>query len=295
MFGPIDLLQHQGAGVHAAPLGRPGAGRVIHRIARFRQHQAQGPAQRALGQALLQVVLEEQLVVDLPRQRGERRLWLQLPAYRVGRAGCVDQAEGIDAVVLRAGEAVTGFVTGRPLTKRCAFRVCGEERLQLGRVGFAGGLDRCAGQHLFVEPLGVADGKHRRVVHAGAPDLAVIGGQLNCQAADRYAGVRGERVGPADGETANDRHPWLAECACRGQAGCLAAGLEVTTDAKPLGVVLAVAGVVPGLGFEGVDDALRGQLRLAQPASGIREAGTCGQHHGADGGQAQGLGRAVQR
>ncbi|MNV80944.1 hypothetical protein D3C71_1745770 [compost metagenome] len=48
------------------------------------------------------------------------------------------------------------------------------------------------------------------------------------------------------------------------------------------------------LGFEGVDNALRGQRRLADPAGGIGEAGTKRQHDGADGGQAQRFGGPVQ-
>ncbi|MNJ61316.1 hypothetical protein D3C77_570980 [compost metagenome] len=51
---------------------------------------------------------------------------------------------------------------------------------------------------------------------------------------------------------------------------------------------------MPGLGFEGVDDALRGQAGFAKPAGSIGKGGARAQHHGADGGQAQGLGRAVQ-
>jgi len=247
-----------------------------------------------LGQALLQVVLEELFVVDLAGQGGEWRLRFQLPAYRVRGAVGVHQAEGIDAVVLGAGEAVAGFVACRPLAKCRALRVGGEKCLQLCRVWLASGRIWRTGQHLVVEALRCADRQHGRVVHAGTPDLAVIGTQLDCQAAHRYAGVRGERVGTADGEAADHRHSRLAESPCCRQARGLATGLEVAADVQALGVVLAIPRVVPGLGFEGIDDALWRQLRPAYPACGIGEAGAQRQQHGADAGQAQRLGRALQ-
>jgi hypothetical protein len=75
LFRTVNLLDHQGAGIDAATLCRPGLARVINRITGLRQGQAQGPAQGALAQALLQVVLQVVTVVDLALQGGERRLW----------------------------------------------------------------------------------------------------------------------------------------------------------------------------------------------------------------------------
>ncbi|MNI38294.1 hypothetical protein D3C73_924270 [compost metagenome] len=124
--------------------------------------------------------------------------------------------------------------------------------------------------------------------------MAVVGAQLNCQAAHRYARIGGERVGATDGEAADYRYPILGERACCRQRGGLAAGLEVAADAQAFRVVLAIARVVAGLGFEGVDDALRSQLRPADPACGVGKACAQSQHHGANAGQAQGLVRAVQ-
>ena len=87
-----------------------GQGRgVIHWVAGFGKHQAQRPAQRALRQASLQVVLQELLVIDLRRQRYERGLRFQLPAHRMADAAAILEQEGIDAVVLGAGEAVAGL------------------------------------------------------------------------------------------------------------------------------------------------------------------------------------------
>ncbi|MNN37999.1 hypothetical protein D3C81_1519730 [compost metagenome] len=170
-----------------------------------------------------------------------------------------------------------------------------EKRLQAGRVRFAGGRVWRVGQHLLVEPLRCADCQHWRVVHAGAPYLPVVGTQLNGQAAHGYAGIRRERVGTANGETAGHRHACLAEDARSRKVGGLPAGLEVAADAQALGMVLPVAWVMPGLGLEGVDDTLWRQPAFAEPAGGVGKAGACGQHHGADGSQAHGFRRAVQR
>ncbi|MNJ78431.1 hypothetical protein D3C77_761850 [compost metagenome] len=64
----------------------------------MRESQAQGPAQRALGQALVQVVLQVVAVVDLTFEGDERCLRHQAPTNKTAIAVAVDQGKGIDAV-----------------------------------------------------------------------------------------------------------------------------------------------------------------------------------------------------
>ena len=105
LFGGIDLFQHQGAGIHAAPLGRPGAGRVIHRIARLGQDQAQGPAQWALSQALLQVVLQD-LLCGVRDRVVVAVTFLAMLELMKRREIIVEQAEPWGAIVARATDAL---------------------------------------------------------------------------------------------------------------------------------------------------------------------------------------------
>jgi hypothetical protein len=63
---------------------------------------------------------------------------------------------------------------------------------------------------------------------------------------------------------------WLNTRAVENGAACPL--LEVTAHAQALGVVFPVAGVMAGLGFKGVDDALGRELGGADPAGGIGEA-----------------------
>ncbi|MCY1435998.1 hypothetical protein D9M71_521120 [compost metagenome] len=100
-------------------------------------------------------------------------------------------------------------------------------------------------------------------------------------------------VGAADGEATDHRYVALVEHPGSGQARRLPAAQEIAADAQALGVILTVAGVVPGLGFEGVDKALRGQALGADPAGSIGKAGGQGGKPEANGSQAQGAGATV--
>ncbi|MNZ63836.1 hypothetical protein D3C78_819900 [compost metagenome] len=169
----------------------------------------------------------------------------------------------------------------------------GEKRLDPRRVRFAGRRGRGHRQHLLIEGFRGVHRQYRWGVHAGAPDLAVVAAQLQRQAAGRHAGIGAVRVAATNRETADHRHPLLAEHPRPGQRCGLVTAEEVATDAQALGVIFTVAGVVPGLGFEGVDDAFRGQAFAADPAGGIGK--TCGQGAQAetDCSQAQGAGTTV--
>ncbi|MCY1173960.1 hypothetical protein D9M73_141450 [compost metagenome] len=208
-------------------------------------------------------------------------------------AATIDQTEGIDAVVGRVGETVRSLVILHPLAKRGAFRVLGEKPLHLGRIGLAGGRVGGHGQHLFIETLGRVHRQHRWGVHAAAPALAVIAGEFHRQAAGGHAGIGAEWVGATNGETAHHGHACLAEHPGTGQGLYQPAAGEVTAHAQAFGMVFPIAGVMPGLGLESVDNAFRRQACRPEPAGGIGKGGGQRGNPCAYGSQAQGAGATL--
>ncbi|MNZ68828.1 hypothetical protein D3C78_871040 [compost metagenome] len=169
----------------------------------------------------------------------------------------------------------------------------GEEGLHPRRVWFAAGRVRGHGHYLLVEGFWGAHCEHRRRIHASTPDLAIVAGQLQCQAPGRHAGVSAVRIAAANGEATDHRHPFLAEHARLGQRRSLLATEEVTADTKAFGVILTVSRVVASLRLEGIDNAFRGQAVAADPAGGIGKACGQGAQAQANCNQTQGAGSTV--
>ncbi|MCY1283742.1 hypothetical protein D9M70_326270 [compost metagenome] len=278
------MLDHQGAGVHLAAVRGPLAGGIAGGIAGLGQGQQQAPAHRTAGEALLQVAGEEVRVLAGIAQGLERRFRLYRPAHEAAVAGSVQQLKGVDPVVGDIGEAIAWLAGPDPLTEGGRFRVGGEEGLQLRWVGLAGGGIGPRGQHLLVEGLRGGHRQHRRAVHSGAPLLAARQPEQQRHAAHGHPGIRCMGVAAAYGEAADHRELAGGEDAGAGQLGRLPVAVEMATDADAFRVVLAVAGKLPGVGLEGVDDVLRGQAFAADPAAGIGE----GRGQAADGESDQG-------
>ncbi len=235
-------------------------GRIVHRITAARQGESPRPAQRAGFQALQQVLLQGIVSHALRAQWRSGQLRHHRPSHRMALTLCIDEDEGVDAVVRRAGEAVARPVGRRPGTKLGAFGVCIEELLDPHGVVFACPRVRPHGTQLLVEILRRAYREHRRIVHRHAPLLAIGLAQQERHAAHRYAGVCGMGIARAYREPPQHRYPPCSQQRCPRQRRHVAAHFEIAAEADAARMGAAVSGMDPGIGLHAID-----QLGAGEP------------------------------
>ena len=224
---------------------RPGLRRIVDRIAGrcFGDHQV--PAQRALRQPLRQFALEIVRLGVLARgggQRFERGLRLHRPAHEARSPLCIDEAEGIHAVVFGIRPAARPWRGFGPGLEAGGFRIPFEERGHLRRIGLAGGRVGSRSQQLRVEARRRGDGEERKTVHRHPPLLPVIGPQRQRQAAHARLCFGTEGIAATDRQATLHRRAWLPEHPCTRQRGRLCARFEVAGHADAPAVRAPEAG-----------------------------------------------------
>ncbi len=177
------------------------------------------------------------------------------PAHRRRLAVGVDEAEGIEAVVGRVGEARG---RGRALDqgdRARRFRMRRQEGCDTYRIGLAGGGVGLQRNKLLVEALGILHGEDGEVIHARAPGLAVGQGEIERHAAHGFGPIRDVRRGADDREAADHRDPARCKDRSAGKTSACAVAAKPANEADPLGMVAAKTwmGVIDLL--EGVDQA----------------------------------------
>ena len=198
------------------------------------------------------------------------------PAHRRRLAVGVDEAEGIEAVVGRVGEARG---RGRALDqgdRARRFRMRRQEGCDTCRIGLAGGRVGLQRNKLLVEALGILHGEDRDVIHARAPGLAVGQGEIERHAAHGFGPIRDFRRGADDREAADHRDAAGREDRSAGKTSARAAAVEPANEADPLGMVAAKTRMGAVDRLEGVDQAdlvqAAGRKPPCRPGEGRRSA-----------------------
>src|SRR5437588_3260640 len=277
------MVDRQGADIDLLAIARPWNCRVVGWIAGLADRDDHVPFDRRPFDARDHGVEEIVLVLcrGLSRRfRFERLGCHHRPTNRRGGAGGVDEAKRIEAVIAgvrkSGGERLGLYDLQRPTS----FRVAREKVFHFRRVRLARHGVRLRGEQLIIESLGVFDDEYWYVDHRRPPLLAVGWAKAEPHRAHRRRTIGHVGLAAGERETPDDRDPSTLENRGLGEAHPLPVAVEVTSDARALGMIAAETWPNAINLFEPVDHPRLGQAMRREPAADKGKAS----HHNQDGG-----------